>query len=120
MTVDEFRKLALKLPMAVERSHMRHPDFRVGTKIFASLGVSDETFGMVKLTPAQQRNFIQRAPGIFKPCSGAWGRQGCTNVYLPSAKASIVREALDAAAKNVVEKKKRKPPNPEHSSARTI
>jgi len=45
MTTDEFRKMALEIPMAVERSHMNHPDFRVAGKIFASLGVPDENWG---------------------------------------------------------------------------
>ena len=101
MTFDEFRKMALEIPKAVERSHMNHPDFRVAGKIFASLGVADENWGMVKLTPEQQRELIKNAPEIFKPCSGAWGRQGATNVYLPCAKTNIVRTALDAAARNV-------------------
>jgi hypothetical protein len=101
MTIDEFRKMALEIPAAAERSHMNHPDFRVAGKIFASLGVPDENWGMVKLTPEQQRTFIRKAPEVFKPCSGAWGRQGATNVYLPAAKARIVCAALDAAAKNV-------------------
>ena len=87
---------------------MNHPDFRVAGRIFASLGVPDKSWGMVKLTPEQQRTFIENAPQAFKPCSGAWGRQGCTNVYLPSAKARIVRTALDAAAKNVANRKKKK------------
>jgi hypothetical protein len=101
MTTDEFRKMALEIPTAVERSHMNHPDFRVAGKIFASLGVPDQTWGMVKLTPEQQRAFIEKAPKIFKPCKGAWGRQGYTNIYLASAKTSLVRAALDAAANNV-------------------
>jgi hypothetical protein len=101
MTIAEFRRMALEIPTAVERSHMNRPDFRVAGKIFASLGVPDESWGMVKLTPEQQRAFIKKAPEVFKPCSGAWGQQGSTNVYLPSAKASVVRAALDAAAKNV-------------------
>ena len=63
---------------------------------------------MVKVTPEQQRTFIEKAPEVFKPCSGAWGRQGATNVYLPSAKTSIVRASLDAAAKNVASRAKRK------------
>ncbi len=91
--------MALEIPGAIERSHMNHPDFRVAGKIFASLGVPDQNWGMVKLTPEQQRAFIRKAPEVFKPCSGAWGRQGYTNVYLASAKASIVRAALDAAAR---------------------
>jgi hypothetical protein len=107
MTIDEFRKMALEIPTAVEQSHMNHPDFRVAGKIFASLGAPDENWGMVKLTPEQQRTFIEKAPEIFKPCSGAWGRQGATNVYLPAAKATIVRTALDAAAKNVASKNQR-------------
>jgi len=107
MTADEFRKMALEIPTAVEWSHMNHPDFRVAGKIFASLGVPDENSGMVKLTPEQQRRFIENAREIFKPCSGAWGRAGATNVYLASAKASIVRAALDAAADNVGSKKKK-------------
>ena len=93
--------MALEIPEAVERSHMNHPDFRVAGKILASLGVPDENWGMVKLTPKQQRTFIEKEPEVFRPSSGAWGRQGYTNVYLASAKASIVRTALDAAAKNV-------------------
>jgi len=108
MTTDEFRKMALKIPTAVERSHMNHPDFRVAGKIFASLGAPGESWGMVKLTPEQQRAFIEKAPEVFKPCSGAWGRQGATNVYLAAAKASLVRAALDAAAKNVASRAKKK------------
>ena len=108
MTIDQFRKMALEIPTAVERSHMNHPDFRVAGKIFASLGVPDQNWGMVKLTPEQQRRFIEKVPKVFKPCSGAWGRQGATNVYLPAAKASIVRAALDAAATNVALRAKKK------------
>jgi len=111
MTSDEFRKMALEIPKALEASHMSHPDFRVAGRIFASLGVPNEDWGMVKLTPEQQRTFIDKAPKIFKPCSGAWGKQGATNVYLGAAKASIVRAALDAAARNVGLKKKKKTPN---------
>jgi len=52
---------------------MNHPDFRLAGKIFASLGVPDKSWGMVKLTPEQQRAFIEKAPKIFKPSSGSWG-----------------------------------------------
>src|SRR5437660_4978150 len=112
MTIDQFRKMALEIPTAVERSHMNHPDFRVAGKIFASLGVPDQNWGMVKLTPEQQRTFIKKAPMVFKPCSGAWGRAGATNFYLASARASVVRTALNAAAKNVASRKQKKTPNP--------
>ena len=103
--------MALGIPTAVERSHMNHPDFRVAGRIFASLGVPDKSWGMVKLTAQQQRTFVEKAPEVFKPCTGAWGRQGCTNVYLPSAKTSMVRAALDAAVKNLASGKQKKTPN---------
>jgi hypothetical protein len=107
MTIDEFRKMALDIPGAVERSHMNHPDFRVGGNIFASLGVPDKSWGMVKLTPEQQGVFIEKAPEVFKPWSRGWGRQGYTNVYLAAAKVSIVRAALNAAAKNAASRAKK-------------
>jgi hypothetical protein len=110
MTIDKFRKMALEIPTAVERSHMNHPDFRVAGKIFASLGVPDESWALVKLTLEQQRAFIKKAPKVFKPCSGAWGRAGATNVYLASAKASLARAAIKAAAKNVASKNQRNRP----------
>ena len=44
MTAAEFRRLALSLPEAEEREHMHHPDFRVGGKIFATLGYPDKSW----------------------------------------------------------------------------
>src|SRR5579862_9707372 len=97
MTADQFRKLALKLPGAVEASHMKHPDFRIDGKIFATLGYPDQQHAMVKLTPAQQRRFLRMAPKMFKPCSGKWGERGATNVILRAARVGVIREALGAA-----------------------
>jgi len=97
MTAHQFRRLALSLPQVEERAHMNHPDFRVGGKVFATLGYPDKTWGMVKLTPGQQRIYVQENPGMFVPANGAWGRQGCTLVRLKDAEAETVREALTAA-----------------------
>src|SRR5262245_15051718 len=101
MTPDEFRKMALAIPGAVEQSHVNHPDFRLYCKIVASLGGPSESWGMVKLSPVQQSSFIKRSPKMFKPCSGAWGRRGCTNVLLEVASPTMLRSALSAAAKNM-------------------
>jgi hypothetical protein len=108
MTADAFRKIALGYPQAVESSHMNHPDFRIDGKIFATLGYPDEKSGMVRLTPEQQRSFVRKAPNIFTPCSGAWGRSGGTCVSLASADKSVLRAALDAASKNVTNRAKKK------------
>ena len=61
---------------------MGHPDFRVRDQIFASLGVPDAAWGMVKLTPEQQEMLIAAEPAAFKPAAGAWGRRGSTHVRL--------------------------------------
>ncbi len=108
MTSDTFRKLALEIPTAVENAHMSHPDFRVAGNVFASLGYPDENWGMVKLTPEQQGSFIKKTPAVFRACPGAWGKQGCTNVHLASAKSGELRLALKAAATNVLSRAKKK------------
>jgi hypothetical protein len=97
MTVNEFRRIAVSLPEVEESAHMDHPDFRIGGKIFAALGYPDKGWGMVKLTPEQQRIFIQANPGVFSPANGAWGRQGSTLVRLKAASAEAVHEAMTAA-----------------------
>ena len=98
MMPNQFRRLALAIPGAVEASHMNHPDFRIGGRIFATLGYPDDHFGMVKLSPADQRLFIEKAPAVFAPCAGAWGRNGATSVALRKAKTSEVQLALKAGA----------------------
>ena len=108
MTPDDFRKMALGIPTAVELAHMNHPDFRIVGKVFASLGAPDKDGGMVKLTPEQQRSFIKQAPSVFKPCSDAWGRSGCTNVHLASAEKGVLHGAFEAASKNVVSPAKKR------------
>jgi hypothetical protein len=52
--------------------------------------------------------FMRESPGLFDPCSGAWGRGGATHVHLVSAKQSVVRAALNCAFQNVTAKAKRK------------
>src|SRR6266699_5789020 len=105
MTVDDFRKIALSCPEAVESAHMSHPDFRVRGKIFATLGYPDQEWATVKLTPAEQSECIEADPDVFRPVKGAWGRRGNTNVYLSAAKIDIVRQALTAAWRNTAPKR---------------
>lgn len=89
---------------------MAHPDFRVGNKIFATLGYPDARSGMVKLSPDQQAKLIRMAPETFRPAAGAWGRTGSTVVLLASAMAStlapVLRQAWESARVPQVRKKK--------------
>src|SRR6266446_3709249 len=98
--------MAVKFSGVCESTHMGHPDFRVGGKIFSTLGAPDENWGMVKLTPDQQSAFIRKAPDVFAPCSGAWGRAGAINVLLALVTAETLKSALDAAWRNVTAKLK--------------
>lgn len=110
MTANQFRKIALGLEGTTESAHMNHPDFRVAGKIFATLGFPGDERGMVKLPPDLQEQFIKKSAGAFTPCTGAWGRAGCTSVHLPLAKAAILKSALRAAWRNALTQagKKRK------------
>jgi hypothetical protein len=105
MTAADFRKIALSFPEATESAHMDHPDFRVGGKIFATLGYPDENGAVVKLTPDQQGEFIGRDPEMFQAVKGGWGRRGSTNIYLPAAKREMVRKTLEAAWRNTAPKR---------------
>ena len=105
MTADDFRRLALSLPEAEERSHMGHPDFRVRGKIFATLGYPEGDWAMVKLTPQQQTEFMLADPAIFTPVKGGWGRHGCTNVLLEFANPQSVKNALLTAWRNTAPKR---------------
>jgi hypothetical protein len=103
MTPEEFRRIALSFPDTEERSHMNHPDFRVGGKIFATLS-EDGTKGMAKLKPDQQQYFLRVEGACFEPASGAWGHGGATLIDLSVANEKPVRSALNAAWRNTAPK----------------
>jgi len=96
MRTSDFRHLALALPEALESEHMGHPDFRVGGKVFASIGPQGD-WAMVKLPPELQRAFCARTPDVFEPVPGAWGARGATRVILARARRADVEPALLAA-----------------------
>ena len=97
MTPAQFRRIALAFDGVVEASHMNHPDFRAANgKIFATLN-EDQTRGMASLTPEQQAELIDRAPEVFVPAAGAWGRGGSTMIVLAKAESEIVGEAVTLA-----------------------
>ena len=110
MSASRFRRTALALSDAVESAHHGKADFRVGKRIFATLGYPDGDWGMVKLTPEQQAVLVEAEPGIFRPVPGGWGKQGNTNVRLTSADAKTLKSALTLAWGNVAPKPRTKAP----------
>lgn len=101
LSPEEFRQIALRMEDAIEGAHMGHPDFRANGRIFATL-YPDGEWGMVKLTPDQQQEFMRADPTTFVPASGAWGRQGCTTVRLDSVDEAGLREAMKLAWQNTI------------------
>jgi hypothetical protein len=97
MTPADFRKIALSLPETSESAHMDHPDFRVGGKIFATLGYPDNEHGMVILPPEEQARLVETYPKIFTPAKGAWGRRGSTSVRLEGVDEATLRSAIEIA-----------------------
>jgi hypothetical protein len=85
---------------AVEGAHMGHPDFRVNGRIFATIH-PDPAYGMVKLTPEQQQEFIRDHPAVFAPENGAWGRAGCTRVRFDAADGEMLGAALTLARQHL-------------------
>ncbi|HEY6391489.1 MAG TPA: MmcQ/YjbR family DNA-binding protein [Bryobacteraceae bacterium] len=104
MTTEDFRRIALSMPGALEKAHMGHPDFRVKGKIFATLWPKDG-WGMVKLNPEQQHEFVRAEPNVFAAVKGAWGLRGCTSVHLDAASEKTVRSAISAAWKLIASKR---------------
>ncbi len=97
MTAADFRRIALSLPEAEESGHMNHPDFRVGGKIFATLGYPDADYGMVVLPAEEQARFVESHPQVFAPAKGAWGKRGSTTVSLAAVDKTTVKRAMEIA-----------------------
>ena len=60
ITASGFRRMALSFREAYEGAHMGTADFRIGKRIFATLGYPDKEWGMVGLTPEQQQLSLWR------------------------------------------------------------
>lgn len=108
MTPAEFRRLALRLPEAIEGAHMGHADFRVGGRIFATLGHPNAEFAVVMLSPQDQDLIVRDHPRAFAPVKGAWGAAGSTTIALNELgprSAAAVAAALEAAWRKRVPKR---------------
>lgn len=89
----------------MEGSHFGHADFRVGGKIFATLSLQSEGYGVLLLTPEQQAGMVEDEPGIFSPVPGGWGRNGSTRVRLAKVAPDILEAALRMAWQRKAPKK---------------
>ena len=104
MTGKDFRRIALSMEGAEEGAHMGNADFRVGGRIFATLSLEKQGYGVLLLNPEQQAGMVADAPEVFSPVAGGWGRNGSTRVLLAKVTPDVLEDALLAAWKNRVEK----------------
>jgi hypothetical protein len=106
MTTSDFRTIALSLPNAVAGAHHGHADFRVSGKIFATLSLEDEGYGVLLLSAEQQEEMIKDAPEIFSAVPNEWGKKGSTRVHLESVTPDVLEGALRTAWKRRMTKNK--------------
>jgi hypothetical protein len=100
MTAEQFREMALSFPESVEGSHFDTTDFRVSGKIFATLRSKDGR-AVVKLTPDEQRLFMETSPEMLQPVKGSWGVKGWTQILLDMAEQDAARHVMATAWKSV-------------------
>ena len=96
-TVTQARRIFLEQPEAEEKSHMGHPDFRVGGKIFATLWPT-KNIAVVKLAIADQTGALQMNPEALK--LKYWGKSPYLEVDLARANVALLRALAHAAWRN--------------------
>ena len=104
--LEPFPQGCARSPRRGPRYASGHSDFRVGKRIFETIGYPDDDWGMVKLTPEQQSVLVEAEPDIFRPVPGGWGKYGNTNVRLAKADSTTLQSALTMAWQNLAPKSK--------------
>ena len=104
MTPADFRRIALSFEGAEEGSHMGAADFRVGGRIFATLASVKARLWQPDADAGAAGGVYRRAPDLFLPVHGGWGRTGVTHIRLALADEDILAGALYTAWKLRIEK----------------
>ena len=108
MTPEEFKKLALSFPGAVDAPHFDRTAFKVsGKRIFATLHEATETANL-KLTEVDQSVFCSFNKKSVYPVPNKWGLQGWTTFELKNIPSELMLDALDTAHKDVFKSKPKK------------
>lgn len=96
MTVDDFRTLALSLPLAMEKPHFERASFRVDVprgKTIATM-LEAEATANVFLSPEEQDILIGSDPSIFSKVPNKWGDKGATTLQLAKCDETTALSAL--------------------------
>ena len=94
--------LALALPEAHEVPHFDKPSYRVGKRIFATVG---ETEGIVTLKiPVDEQEVLMSAmPDTF--VTNAWSKQGWLGARLDRIAPDVLEELLEGAWRRIAPKR---------------
>jgi len=97
VTPDEARAVALSMPEAIEQDHHGRPSFRVGGKIFATLGNDDRM--NVMLDEGGILTAVESAPEC---CEQVWWgkRLAAVGVTLSRVEPEFLRELLSDASED--------------------
>ena len=97
----DVREIALSLLEAYEAAHFESASFRVGKKIFCTMGENGDGI-ILKFAPEDQYNLSEGDPEHIKPVAGYWGRSGWTQVAIATmdrgSLADLVRMAWAGVA----------------------
>ncbi len=100
VTAENYRKMALALPEAVEAPHFEKTSFRVNKKIFATYDEKHQR-ACLKLSLNDQHIYSLAANDAIYPVPNKWGGQGWTFVDIGKVKTSLFKEALHQAYRTV-------------------
>jgi predicted DNA-binding protein (MmcQ/YjbR family) len=103
--IDEFRKLALSFPDAIEEPHFEKTSFKIKKKIFATFDEKNN-HAVLKLNEIDQSVFCASSEKIFYPIPNKWGKQGWTIVELTRVTPEMFEDALIRSYENVASQKK--------------
>ena len=92
-------QIAQDLPGVTEKDHFGGDGFYVNKRIFATLW-RDKNEVNVRLSPEQQKAFVEKKAKAFSAVPNAFGRQGWTTIKLGFVDKKMFTQALTAAWEN--------------------
>ena len=103
VTLDRFRELAMRLPLAEEMDHFGTPSFRVRGKIFAQFSRHGDC-AILKFSLDELDVLRMSASDLFEP-DPSWGKHGWTHVHIAEMDDAWVAQLLRDAWRRVTPKK---------------
>ena len=106
-TGEDLRRAALSLEGTVEAPHFERSAFKVA-RIYVTLA-GDGLSANFRFSPDEQEIKCLLAPDVFTPVPNAWGKQGWTTARLSALDGDDLVDALEAAWRHALPKRRRRP-----------